>query len=121
MDVERKGSPDDLPCCWNSRTHVGAFKLSRSILGSYITDQGGFVQVELEVVTMEGWNRSMLFYETKLVWVPPSPNVPSPNSALLYMGMCLFEVGLLQRAYVIMHVSFPWTWQANFGLPVLTI
>ncbi|KAG0559323.1 hypothetical protein KC19_10G096600 [Ceratodon purpureus] len=99
MDVKPRGSSDDLPCCRNCLTHVGALKISWTMVGSYITDESGLVQVDLEVVSMEGWHRSMLFFETKLVWVPPSPNIPSANSALLYMGMCLFEVRLLRSAH----------------------
>ncbi|MEM0076224.1 MAG: DUF1343 domain-containing protein [Thermoproteota archaeon] len=44
-----------------------------------------------EVVKLEGWKRSMLFDETDLPWIFPSPNMPSLTSALLYPGLCLFE------------------------------
>ncbi|MGC8935175.1 MAG: exo-beta-N-acetylmuramidase NamZ family protein [Thermoproteota archaeon] len=44
-----------------------------------------------EVVKLEGWKRSMLFDETGLPWIFPSPNMPSLTSALLYPGICLFE------------------------------
>ncbi|KAG0603446.1 hypothetical protein M758_10G095000 [Ceratodon purpureus] len=65
-------------------------ELARLFNAEFVVMDAG-KQVDLEVVSMEGWHRSMLFFETKLVWVPPSPNIPSANSALLYMGMCLFE------------------------------
>ncbi|NMW22418.1 MAG: DUF1343 domain-containing protein [Chlorobiaceae bacterium] len=45
----------------------------------------------LSVITMEGWNRSMLFPETGLPWIPPSPNMPTFATAEVYPGMCLFE------------------------------
>ena len=32
-----------------------------------------------------------LFAETGLPWVMPSPNMPTPDTALLYPGTCLFE------------------------------
>lgn len=45
----------------------------------------------LEVVTMSGWRRSDFFDATGLPWVPPSPNMPTPETALVYPGTCLFE------------------------------
>lgn len=47
--------------------------------------------VELETVRMSGWQRSDFFDETGLPWVPPSPNMPTPETALMYSGTCLFE------------------------------
>ncbi|HET6357877.1 DUF1343 domain-containing protein, partial [Streptomyces sp.] len=47
--------------------------------------------VELETVRMTGWRRSDFFDETGLPWVPPSPNMPTPDTALVYSGTCLFE------------------------------
>src|SRR5262249_23310065 len=35
--------------------------------------------------------RDMPFFKTGLSWVSPSPNIPSPSTALLYPGMCLVE------------------------------
>ncbi|HET9948708.1 MAG TPA: DUF1343 domain-containing protein [Longimicrobiales bacterium] len=49
------------------------------------------VEVELSVVPVEGWRRSMSFDQTGLPWVPPSPNMPALESALAYPGTCLFE------------------------------
>ncbi|MFF8846158.1 exo-beta-N-acetylmuramidase NamZ domain-containing protein [Streptomyces sp. NPDC015127] len=47
--------------------------------------------VELETVTMTGWHRSDFYDATGLPWVPPSPNMPTPDTALVYSGTCLFE------------------------------
>ena len=49
------------------------------------------IQVELRVVPMAGWSRSMAFDATGLPWLAPSPNLPSLESALAYPGTCLFE------------------------------
>ncbi len=49
------------------------------------------LDVELEVVRMRGWRREMLFEDTGLPWVPPSPNMPTPDTALVYPGGCLVE------------------------------
>ncbi len=46
---------------------------------------------ELTVVPMAGWNREMLFQDTGLPWIPPSPNLPSPSSAMVYPGQVLWE------------------------------
>ncbi|MCG6894405.1 MAG: DUF1343 domain-containing protein, partial [Desulfobacteraceae bacterium] len=45
----------------------------------------------LRVIPMTGWKRSMLFADTGLPWVAPSPNLPSPTSALVYPGQVLWE------------------------------
>ncbi|MEE2659902.1 MAG: DUF1343 domain-containing protein [Candidatus Latescibacterota bacterium] len=45
----------------------------------------------LQVVELAGWRRSFLWEETGLCWVPPSPNMPTADAALIYPGMCFFE------------------------------
>ncbi|MDT9696243.1 DUF1343 domain-containing protein [Streptomyces sp. P17] len=47
--------------------------------------------VPLETVTMTGWRRSEFYDASRLPWVPPSPNMPTPDTALVYSGTCLFE------------------------------
>ena len=49
------------------------------------------LEVDLYVVPLDGWTRDMTFDQTQLPWVPPSPNMPSLESALAYPGTCLFE------------------------------
>ncbi|WP_194891451.1 exo-beta-N-acetylmuramidase NamZ family protein [Catenulispora pinisilvae] len=44
-----------------------------------------------EVVTLAGWDPARLFGATGLPWVPPSPNLPTPISALIYPGTCFLE------------------------------
>lgn len=46
---------------------------------------------ELTVVPCEGWRRDMLWSDTGLPFIPPSPNMPTPDTALVYPGMCLGE------------------------------
>ncbi|MFE9257797.1 exo-beta-N-acetylmuramidase NamZ domain-containing protein [Streptomyces sp. NPDC006879] len=48
-------------------------------------------RVDLEVVTLSGWRRSEFYDATGLPWVPPSPNMATPDTALVYAGTCLFE------------------------------
>ncbi|MFH9724933.1 exo-beta-N-acetylmuramidase NamZ domain-containing protein [Streptomyces sp. NPDC017254] len=47
--------------------------------------------VALETVRTTGWRRTDFFDTTGLPWVPPSPNMPTPETALVYSGTCLFE------------------------------
>ncbi|MDI6795891.1 MAG: DUF1343 domain-containing protein, partial [Desulfatibacillaceae bacterium] len=49
------------------------------------------INCELAVISMEGWEREMLFPKTGLPWIPPSPNLPSPASALVYPGQVIWE------------------------------
>ena len=46
---------------------------------------------DLAVVPMEGWERGSWFDQTHLPWVPPSPNLPTLDSATVYPGMVLIE------------------------------
>ncbi len=46
---------------------------------------------DLEVVQMKNWNRAMHFTNTDLPWIPPSPNLPTPVSAMVYPGQVLWE------------------------------
>ena len=49
------------------------------------------LDVDLDVVWMDGWRRDLTFASTGLPWVLPSPNMPTPDTALVYPGGCLFE------------------------------
>lgn len=45
----------------------------------------------LQVVPMEDWKPEMLFRETGFPWVSPSPNMPTPETALVYAGQVIWE------------------------------
>jgi uncharacterized protein YbbC (DUF1343 family) len=49
------------------------------------------VRPRLTVVEMRGWRRGMLWEDTEVPWVAPSPNMPTPDTARVYPGGCLFE------------------------------
>ena len=49
------------------------------------------IDCDLEVVPMRGWRRDMLFDDTGLVWVAPSPNLPTAASAMVYPGQVILE------------------------------
>ncbi|WP_435284443.1 exo-beta-N-acetylmuramidase NamZ family protein [Streptomyces koelreuteriae] len=61
-------------------------ELARLFNGEFLTDP-----VPLETVMMSGWKRSDFYDASGLPWVPPSPNMPTPETALVYSGTCLFE------------------------------
>lgn len=42
------------------------------------------LKCRLSVIPMEGWTRNMLYQDTNLPWVLPSPNIPYPQSAVNY-------------------------------------
>ena len=42
------------------------------------------LRCRLTVVPMEGWSRDMLYQDTGLPWVLPSPNIPYPETAICY-------------------------------------
>ncbi len=53
------------------------------------TDFG--IGCDLTVVTCATWQREKDFSQTSLPWVPPSPNMPTLDTAFLYPGTCLIE------------------------------
>ncbi|MFT3741200.1 MAG: DUF1343 domain-containing protein [Gammaproteobacteria bacterium] len=54
--------------------------------------QGEFYPtLQLEVITLQQWQRADAFEQTGLPWVMPSPNMPTVDTAYVYPGMCLFE------------------------------
>lgn len=65
--------------------------------GLTIGEYASFINTEfkigcsLEIIPMKGWRRSMYFTDTGLPWVPPSPNLPTPASAIVYPGQVIWE------------------------------
>ena len=69
------------PLCMRYGLTVGEFgRMANETLGARLT-----------VVPCAGWRREMLWPDTGLQWVMPSPNLPRFEAALLYAGTCLFE------------------------------
>jgi len=46
---------------------------------------------DVQVVPMQGWQRSMVWPDTGRVWVGPSPNLPRFEGAFVYPGQVLLE------------------------------
>src|SRR4030042_5376909 len=49
------------------------------------------INAELTVIKNEGWFRAMWFTETGLQFIPPSPNLPTVDTALAFPGLCFVE------------------------------
>ncbi len=49
------------------------------------------LDLDLVVSPAAGWTRDLSFEDAGLAWVPPSPNMPTTDTALVYPGMCLLE------------------------------
>ena len=49
------------------------------------------IGADLNVISMQDWNRGDWFDATDLPWTNPSPNMRSLKAAILYPGVCLLE------------------------------
>ena len=56
-----------------------------------------YPKLELGVVTCRHWSRGTWWDETGLPWVPPSPNMPTLETAAIYPGLCLVEATTLSE------------------------
>ncbi len=44
---------------------------------------------DLQVIKMKNWRRDYFWEDTGLPWIPPSPNMPTPETAIIYPGSSL--------------------------------
>jgi uncharacterized protein YbbC (DUF1343 family) len=65
--------------------------LTMGELAMFYQHELGLADGDLMVVPCEGWKRSDYFEATGLPWVLPSPNMPTPDTAVVYPGQCLIE------------------------------
>jgi len=78
------------------QSFVGAFRLPVRhglTLGELVllaARRGGW-RAAPEIWPLAGWSRAMLWPETGLAWIAPSPNMPAASTALIYPGGCLVE------------------------------
>ncbi len=59
---------------------------------------------ELTVVPMKGWTRDMLYEDTGLPWVLPSPNIPSKDTPMYYAA-----AGICGELYGFMNIGIGYT------------
>jgi len=64
-------------------------ELARLVNGQGWLSQG--VKANLQVIPLLGWHRAMLYDQTGLPFVKPSPNIPDLDTALVYPGLVLLE------------------------------
>ena len=62
------------------------------------------VKCKLTVVPMEGWTRDMIYEDTGLPWVLPSPNIPSKDSPMYYASS-----GISGELYGFMNIGIGYT------------
>jgi uncharacterized protein YbbC (DUF1343 family) len=48
-------------------------------------------RLQILIAPAGNWYRELQFRDCSLPWIPPSPNIPDPETALVYAGTCLFE------------------------------
>ncbi|MGC9668688.1 exo-beta-N-acetylmuramidase NamZ domain-containing protein [Planosporangium sp. 12N6] len=65
-------------------------ELSRLFNGEFVPADAGRPAV-LEVVACRGWSPEEMAGDTGVPWVLPSPNMPTPDTALVYPGTGMFE------------------------------
>lgn len=56
----------------------------------YINSEFG-IGADLEVIPVKGWRRAQIGREIDFPWVSPSPNMPTPETALVYPGQVIWE------------------------------
>jgi uncharacterized protein YbbC (DUF1343 family) len=66
-------------------------ELARYFDGEFLTADAGGRLRELSVIEVKGWRRDVPYAVTGLPWVMPSPNMPTPDTALVYPGTGMFE------------------------------
>jgi uncharacterized protein YbbC (DUF1343 family) len=49
------------------------------------------INCELEVITMNGWERAYFYDETDAPWVMPSPNIPTVDTTVVFPATVFFE------------------------------
>lgn len=49
------------------------------------------IHADLEVMKMQGWDRTLYYDDTSIPWVMPSPNMPTLDTAIVYPGTALIE------------------------------
>ncbi len=49
------------------------------------------INCDLEVIEMDGWSREKFYDETDAPWVPPSPNIPTVSTAIVFPATVFLE------------------------------
>jgi len=49
------------------------------------------INADLSIIPMKNWKRHLYWQDTGLPWISPSPNLPTPQSCMVYPGQVIFE------------------------------
>lgn len=96
-------------------------ELARFFAAEFLPSEG-VTPGKLEIVEVRDWRRDQLFAHTGLTWVPPSPNMPTPDTALVYPGTGMFEGtvfsegrGTTRPFEIIGAPGLDWRWREKLG------
>ncbi|WP_158887584.1 exo-beta-N-acetylmuramidase NamZ family protein [Amycolatopsis anabasis] len=96
-------------------------ELARFFAAEFLPGEGTAL-AKLDVVAVRGWKRDRFFAQTGLGWTPPSPNMPTPDTALVYPGTGLFEGtvfsegrGTTRPFEIIGAPGLDWRWREKLG------
>ncbi len=90
MNVEGNGILDGFDSFVGMHNLANRHGMTAGELALLFREERG-MNLELQIAWMEGWKREMMYSETGIPWVMPSPNMPTEDTALIYPGMCLLE------------------------------
>ena len=83
LDRRFSSSVGRFPTATRSGLSIGEFAM--------MMNETEHIGCRLSVVPCVGWKREMYFDDTDLVFVAPSPNLPTVDAAFTYIGTCIFE------------------------------
>jgi uncharacterized protein YbbC (DUF1343 family) len=96
-------------------------ELARYFAGEFLPAEGVKL-AKLDIVQVKGWKRDRVFSQTGLLWTPPSPNMPTPDTALVYPGTGLAEGlvfsegrGTTRPFEIIGAPNLDWRWREKLG------
>ncbi|MEV6910777.1 DUF1343 domain-containing protein [Amycolatopsis sp. NPDC051071] len=96
-------------------------ELARYFAAEFLPAEG-VTPGKLEIVEVRDWRRDQLFDRTGLTWIPPSPNMPTPDTALVYPGTGMFEGtvfsegrGTTRPFEIIGAPGLDWRWREKLG------
>lgn len=73
---------------------------------------------DVTLIPMQNWQRNQWFDQTGLGFFPPSPNMPTLETAIVYPGMCLFEATEISEGR---GTTKPFEWIGTPGLDPLKL
>ena len=69
--------------------------------------------LNLTVLPMEGWRRDMWYSDTGLMWLPPTPNISTPERLLSYLTLGLLQGSNLSLGHQTV-IPFEWVGHPEF-------